>query len=72
MAHSVVGLEDKVGVVVGEDLAMLSGSGPAASGSYIDKLYASCTGTIIIIAVNSEITAAVIDVILVCLLFPIN
>ena len=38
MAHSVVGLEGKVGVVVGEDLAMLSGSGPAASESYIDKL----------------------------------
>jgi hypothetical protein len=62
-----------VGVVVGAGLAILPGSGLAALESYIDKLSTSCGGAIVIVAVNSETTVAiVINVILVSLLFPIN
>ena len=72
MAHSVVGLEGKVGVVVGADLVTSLGLGLAATGLYMDRLSTNCGGAIIIEAVNSEITVIVFNVILLCLLFPIN
>jgi hypothetical protein len=72
IAQFTFGVEGKVGVVVGAGLAISPGPGLAASGLYTDKLSTSCGGAIIMVAVNSETTATVINVNLVSLVFPIN
>ena len=72
IAHSAGGIEGKVGVVVGAGLVTSLGLGLSVSGLYMDRLSTSCGGAIIIEAVNSEITATVINVIILCLLFPIS
>jgi hypothetical protein len=71
IAQLTFGVEGDVSVVVG-GLAMLPGPELAASGSKVDKLSASCGGAIVIVAINSEITATVTNVISACLLFSIN
>jgi hypothetical protein len=58
IAQLTFGVEGDVSVVVG-GLAMLPGPGLATLGSYMDKLSASCGGAIVIVAINSEITATV-------------
>jgi hypothetical protein len=72
MAQFTFGVEGKVGVVVGVGLAISPGLGLAALGLYTDKLSTCCGGAIIVVAVNSETTATVINVNLVSLLFSIN
>ena len=72
MAHSVVGLEGKVGVVVGADLAMLPGPGLAGVWVVNRQAIHLFGGAITIEPQIAKSQAIVINVILACLLFPMN